>query len=128
MSRVIPFRQGIWLLLCLAGLAREIAVARAEVQVEICESGLDDKDAWPETAPVATEFFSVSAFAIDQIPPKYVDDGIRGTRPSPSLVRLTGTVDFPSGKHRILIRARSAARLTLNGTLLVETPFAPKNG
>lgn len=98
------------------------------VLVEICEQGLNDKDAWPEVAPTTTESFEVPAFAIDQIPPKYVDDGIRGTRPSPSLVRLSAVVDFPPGKHRVLIRARSASRLTIDGQLVVETPFAPKNG
>ncbi len=98
------------------------------VRVEICEQGLNDKDAWPASLPIATEAFDVHAFGIDQIPPKYVDDGIRGTRPSPSLVRLSAVVELPPGKHRILIRARSASRLSLNGVLLAETPFPPKNG
>ena len=100
----------------------------AVVRVEICEQGLSDQDVWPETAPTATESFEIPAFGIDQLPPKYVDDGVRGTRPSPSLVRLSGVVDLPAGRHRFLIRARSAARLTLSGTLVVETPFAPKDG
>jgi hypothetical protein len=98
------------------------------VRIEICEQGLNNTDAWPEVLPTATEWFDVPAFAIDQIPPKYVDDGLRGTRPSPSLVRLSGVVDLPAGKHRFLIRARSASRLFLNGELVAETPFAPKNG
>jgi hypothetical protein len=98
------------------------------VRVEICEQGLNDKDAWPDQLPTATDAFEVKAFGIDQIPPKYVDDGIRGTRPSPSLVRLTAVVELPPGKHRFLIRARSASRLSVNGVLLAETPFPPKNG
>lgn len=98
------------------------------VRVEICEQGLNDKDAWPEQSPTATESFEVPAFGIDQIPPKYVDDGIRGTRPSPSLLRLAAVVDLPPGKHRFLMRARSASRLSLNGALIAETRFPPKNG
>ena len=98
------------------------------VRVEICEQGLNDKDVWPDVSPIATESFDIPAFGIDQIPPKYVDDGIRGTRPSPSMVRLSAVVDLPPGKHRFLFRARSASRLSINGTPVAETPFAPKNG
>ncbi len=99
-----------------------------QVRVEICEQGLDDKDAWPQSEPEATESFHVPAFGLDRIPAKYVDDGLRGTRPSPSLVRLTANIDLPAGKHRMLLRARSAARLSIAGHLVVETPFAPKHG
>ena len=104
------------------------AVRSTAVRVEICEQGLNDQDIWPDVPPTSTESFDVPAFGIDQIPPKYIDDGIRGTRPSPSMVRLSAVVDLSPGKHRLLIRARSASRLTINGTLVVETPFAPKNG
>ncbi len=98
------------------------------VRVEICEQGLNDKDAWPDPLPIATESFEVHAFGLDQIPPKYVDDGIRGKRPSPSMVRFSAVVELPAGKHRFLIRARSASRLSLNGVLIGATPFPPKNG
>ena len=98
------------------------------VRVEICEQGLNDTDAWPDPLPTATESFEVKAFGIDQIPPKYVDDGIRGTRPSPSMVRLSAVVELPPGNHRFLIRARSASRLSLNGVVFAETPFPPKKG
>ena len=98
------------------------------VRVEICEQGLNDTDAWPDVAPIAAESFDIPAFGIDQIPPKYVDDGVRGARPSPSLLRLSAVVDLPSDKYRCLIRARSASRLTINGSVVAETPFAPKNG
>lgn len=99
-----------------------------DVLVEICEQGLADKDAWPEASLEGTEAFRIPAFGLDRIPAKYVDDGVRGTRPSPSLVRLSASVPIPAGKHRILIRARSASRLMIDGELIVETPFAPKHG
>ncbi len=98
------------------------------VRVEICEQGLNDADAWPDVPPKATESFDVPAFGIDQIPPKYVDDGIHGTRPSPSLVRLSAVVELPSGKHRFLIRARSGSRLSIQGTPVAKTLFAPLHG
>jgi len=98
------------------------------VTVELCEQGLADRDAWPAEPPAATETFTVPAFAVADLPAKYVDDGVRGERPSPSLLRLRATVDMPAGVQRFLIRARSAARLAVGGTLVAETPFAPKNG
>ena len=98
------------------------------VRVEICEQRLADQDVWPETPPTATDEFVLPALALDELPVKYVDDGVRGARPSPSLLRMSATIDVPAGQHRLLLRSRSAARLTVNGLLLVETPFPPKNG
>lgn len=113
----------------LSGLASVAwADANQEVRVEICENGLSDSDAWPKEAPVATETFSISAFGLNDLPAKYVDDGVRGARPSPSLVRLSGTVRIPAGSHRILVRSRSAARLYIDDQLVLVTPFPPKNG
>ena len=98
------------------------------VSVEICEQGLNDNDAWPEVAPVASEQFTIPAFALDLVPAKYVEDGVRGERPSPSLIRMIGSVELPAGTHRILIRSRSAARLFVDGRLAAENKFAPKSG
>ena len=106
----------------------EAGSAAPGVLAEICENGLNDKDVWPAAPPAATETFSLPAFGFDRLPHKYVDDGVRGERPSPSLLRLRAPVDLPAGKHRFLIRARSAARLTVDGHPVVETPFPPKNG
>jgi mono/diheme cytochrome c family protein len=106
----------------------EGTVPDQEVRAEICENGLHDKDAWPTEPPVATETFSLPAFGLNQLPHKYVDDGVRGARPSPSLLRLMAAVDLPAGTHRFLIRARSASRLSVNGPVVVETKFPPKNG
>jgi hypothetical protein len=41
---------------------------------------------------------------------------------------MKATIDMPAGVHRFLIRARSGSRLTIGGTLVAKTPFAPKNG
>lgn len=115
-------------ILLLATFLNCVCAAAAAVRVEICEQGLNDVDAWPAVAPNATEGFEIGAFGLNQLPPKYVDDGVRGTRPSPSLVRLSAAVELPAGRHRFLIRARSAARLSVGGKVVAETPFAPKNG
>lgn len=98
------------------------------VQVELCEQGLADRDVWPDEAPVPTETFTLPAFALHRLPAKYVGDGVRGERPSPSLLRMTATVTLPAGRHRVVLRSRSAARFHHGDTLVVETPFPPKNG
>ncbi|MBU6303076.1 MAG: DUF1553 domain-containing protein [Verrucomicrobia bacterium] len=100
----------------------------AAVDAAICEQGLNDADVWPERPPEATERFVIPAFALDRLPAKFVDEGLRGERPSPSLLRLTAEVSLPPGNHRFLIRSRSAARLFIGDRLAVETPFAPKSG
>jgi hypothetical protein len=126
-ARRLLDRSGRLMRLLVVLFAADLSLSGA-VKVEICEQGLGDKDSWPEVPPVAAESFEVPAFALDQLPPKYVEDGIRGTRPSPSLVRLSGSIELPAGRHRFLIRSRSAARLSVGGRLVVQTPFAPKNG
>ena len=98
------------------------------VRLEICEQGLNDKDKWPVEALLAAESLEIPAFGLDTLPQRYVDDGLRGSRPSPSLLRLEAAVHFPVGRHRLLIRARSAARLTVGDKIIAETPFPPING
>ena len=99
-----------------------------KVIAQICEEGLNDKDAWPATSLAAADAFAVPAFAIADLPAKYVDDGVRGERPSPSLLRLKATVHMPNGTHRFLIRARSASRLSIGGTQVADTPFVRSAG
>jgi hypothetical protein len=41
---------------------------------------------------------------------------------------MSATIDAPAGKHRVLLRSRSAARLSVDGQPIVETPFAPHHG
>ncbi len=98
------------------------------VLAEICEEGLAGRDAWAETPLAAAGSFSLPCFACDLLPQKYVGDGVRGDRPSPTLLRLSGVSALPAGKYRVLLRSRSAARLWINERLVVETPFPPKNG
>lgn len=96
--------------------------------VELCESGLAaDKNAWPESPPPATERYEEKAFALFRLPQKYVDTGIRADRANPLFVRVSGSVSLPAGKHRFLLRARGASRVTLNGVVVLTTPFPPSD-
>jgi len=94
----------------------------AGVRVEICEEGVP-KSGWPVTPPRSTETFSDEAFGLFELPLKYVATGVRADRAFPTLVRATASVTLPAGKHRLLLRARGTARLSIGGRVMLETPF-----
>lgn len=101
---------------------------KGSVLVELCESGLSpDKNTWPETAPPATERYLERAFALFRLPQKYIETGVRADRANPLFVRLSGSVDLPAGKHRLLLRGRGASRVTLNGVVVLTNPFPPSD-
>jgi len=99
------------------------------VRVEICESGLPAANAWPlGKPPIAAETFDSPAFAFTKLPHKYIDTGVRADRPNPFLLRAIARVTLPAGEHRILLRGRGAARLFIDGKLVLNTPFPPSLG
>ncbi|MFT5469706.1 MAG: hypothetical protein ACI8UO_004828 [Verrucomicrobiales bacterium] len=95
-----------------------------EVLLQISEKGLAAGNAWPGW-PEVTETYSIPAFGISEWPQKYVSTGVRGDRATPSHVRASAMVKIPKGKHRLLLRGRGASRLSIDGTLILETPFPP---
>jgi hypothetical protein len=95
------------------------------VLVEICENGVPDKEAWPASAPSATERYTAEAFGLHRVPQTYIDTGIRADRPNPFLLRASARVSFPAGRHRLLVRGRGASRLYVDGKLLLSLPFPP---
>ena len=98
-------------------------VPAGKVLVEIIESGIPRNGEWPETTPAATETFNEDAFGLFELPQKYISTGVRADRAFPTLVRATGIVSLPPGKHRILLRSRGAARLLVDGKSVLTTPF-----
>lgn len=108
------------------------AIARSELQpgkvlVQLCEKGLPARNAWPELPPQATETYTEPAFGFFEVPHKYVDTGVRGDRPNPFLLRSAAVVPISAGKHRLLLRARGASRLYIDGKLTLTTPFPPSD-
>jgi hypothetical protein len=113
------------LLLALATLAASVGRAAAkpgQVTVEICEEGVPKDNSWP-TAARATETFHEDAFGLFELPQKYISTGVRADRAFPTLVRASAAVTLPAGKHRLLLRSRGAARLLVDGKVVLETPF-----
>ena len=95
------------------------------ILVEICEDGLPEQEAWPTSAPEASERYTADAFGFYRVPHAYVDTGVRADRANPFLFRAIARIDLPAGRHRLLLRGRGASRLFIDGMLLLHTPFRP---
>jgi hypothetical protein len=93
-----------------------------KVLVDICES-IPAKNSWPALQPAATESYTEDVFGFFELPHKYTDTGVRTDRPIPSIMRASAKVTLPAGKHRLLVRSRSSARLHVDGKQLILTKF-----
>jgi mono/diheme cytochrome c family protein len=98
---------------------------KGQVLVQLCEEGMPAHNAWPDLPLPPTETYREEAFGFFEVPHKYVDTGVRGDRANPYLFRAAAVVKLPAGKNRILLRGRGAARLYIDGKLLLSTPFPP---
>ncbi len=103
-------------------------LVKGKVRVEICEEGVPEKNAWPTQSPKATESYDEDVFGFFEVPQKYVDTGVRGDRPNPYVLRAAAMVKLPAGKHRLLLRGRSASRLYLDGRQVLTLPFMTSDG
>ena len=102
-------------------------VPAGRVLVQLAEEGMPDANAWPSEPPKVAESYTEDVFGFLDVPQKYVDTGVRGERHVPFLLRAAATVTFPKGKHRLLLRARGATNLYLDGKSVLNTPFPPKD-
>ena len=105
--------------------AKDVPAGR--VLMQIAEEGMPDANAWPSEAPKVGETYTEDVFGFLDVPQKYVDTGVRGDRHVPFLLRAAANVTFPKGKHRLLLRARGATNLYLNGKVVLTTPFPPND-
>ncbi len=100
------------------------SIPKGLVQVQLVEGIGED---WTLKAGKLTEAFAEPAFAFPHLPTSYAAGGARGERASPTLLRAAALIRLPAGEHRILLRARSAARLRVDGRIVVSTPFIKRN-
>lgn len=110
-------------LLALRATALAAVPPDGQVVVELCEAGLPKDGTWPLTPPPATETYTEDLFGFFELPQKYISTGVRADRAFPTLMRATARVTLPAGKHRVLLRARGATRLLIDGKKVLETPF-----
>ena len=100
-------------------------VPAGRVLVQLAEEGMPDANAWPNEPPKVGETYTEDVFGFMEVPQKYVDTGVRGDRHVPFLFRAAASVTFPKGKHRLLLRARGATNLYIDGKTVLSTPFPP---
>ena len=99
-------------------------VPDGRVVVQICE-GLPTHERWlneGEMWPLPSARWIGGSFLLPRLPLHYDDWGIRSGWSAPLLLRMAADVELPSGDHRFLIRARSLARLWVDGQLVARTP------
>lgn len=101
------------------------AVKPDRVTIEVCDDWNPDVNTWPAAPLSATDTHEAPAFAFFRLPHRYVDTGVRGARGDPFLMRAYGKVRLPAGSHRLLLRARGASVLFVDGEPLLRTPFPP---
>ncbi len=103
------------------------ALPAGEVLIELCDTGLPDKNAWPDTALKASESYRERAFGLFRLPQHYTDTGIRTDRGNPLFVRAAAQLPLKAGRYQILLRARGATRLSIDGKVILTTPFPPSD-
>jgi hypothetical protein len=99
---------------------------KGQVLVEICEAGIPHIDRWPLFPLPVAETLQTPAFGFSKLPHRYIDTGVREDRPNPFFLRASANVEWPAGSHRILLRARGASRLLIDGKVVLTTAF-PSN-
>lgn len=102
-------------------------VPAGRVLVQLAEEGMTPANAWPSEPPKVGEIYTEDVFGFFDVPQKYVETGVRGDRHVPFLLRAAATVTFPKGRHRLLLRARGATNLYVDGKNVLNTPFPPND-
>ncbi|HCK52379.1 MAG TPA: hypothetical protein DIC23_04115 [Planctomycetaceae bacterium] len=97
-----------------------------EVLVELLE-GVPAKTSWdfPRTRPV--ERWTQRSAGWVGLPRRYSTDGLIIDRPAPFLLRARTRVHLAPGKYQFVLRARNAARLSIDGRLVASTGFLSRN-
>ena len=92
------------------------------IAFEIVED-IPDKKSWDFDEAEPTTRFTMPTFALAGLPKKYSTKGVIDDREAPFLVRGSAKLEFPEGKYRLLLRARGAARVWVDGEMVLETRF-----
>ncbi|MBA4032432.1 MAG: hypothetical protein C0478_16300, partial [Planctomyces sp.] len=94
-------------------------LSRDRIFVEVFH-GVPDKHNWSFSLPAPFESFEQRDWALVAIPRLYNSHAVRDDRSNPFVVRLSGLVEFPEGVKRVMLRARSGARLFVDGSLVLD--------
>ncbi|MDB6033906.1 MAG: hypothetical protein JWM16_4244 [Verrucomicrobiales bacterium] len=126
------WNSGFWLLmLVLVNVGPAVSLSSANspgpaVKVEILEN-IPDQLSWDFDAPKPSETYYEPAFGFPVMPTRYSSKGVKVDRSFPFVLRASAQVALPKGELRILMRARSGARLFMDGSLLLTNRFPNLN-
>lgn len=95
-----------------------------QVFVDIREN-VRQADPWNRERTRITQQWTQPSTALLRLPRKYLPGGIIGDRTNPSLLRMRLQLTTPDLSTSILIRARSAARLLIDGREVLQLTQAP---
>ena len=84
-------------------------------------------DNWNYVATDADAEFDSQAFGFPFLPTKYNAKGLIIDRSSSFLLRSAAKIKLSKGEHRILLRARTLARLWVDGKIIASTKAAARN-
>ncbi|MFM7038687.1 MAG: DUF1553 domain-containing protein [Planctomycetaceae bacterium] len=82
-------------------------------------------DPWNRDRTRITQQWTQSSTALLRLPRKYISGGLIGDRSNPSVVRIRLQLTTPEIQTQLLIRARSAARLLVDGHEILQLTQAP---
>src|SRR4051794_3225299 len=90
--------------------ATQCPAADEAIRVEVYENLPEKGDFAAPSAP-PTDSYSSPALAFTRVPDKYSARGIELDRSNPFVLHAETTLKAPEGPHRLILRARNAAKL-----------------
>ena len=97
---------------------------RGVVSVDVREY-VKQSDPWNRERTRITMRWEQSSMALSRLPRKYIEGGLIGDRSNPCVVRLRAVIRTDDLQTRLLLRARSAARLLIDGTEVAKLNLLP---
>ncbi|MEY3175563.1 MAG: hypothetical protein RLZZ436_3477 [Planctomycetota bacterium] len=97
---------------------------QSAVFVDIREN-VKQSDPWNRERTRITQQWTQSSTALLRLPRKYIPGGLIGDRSNPAIVRMRLQLTTPELQTQLLIRARSAARLLVDGREVLRLTQAP---
>jgi hypothetical protein len=99
--------------------------ADGPVRVSLRE-GIPEPWDWSPAAGTPAGDFDAPALGFARLPARINPRGIEVDRPAPFALIARGTLQVPAGPHRLVLRAKGAARLTVDGRVVAQTdPIRP---
>jgi len=121
-NRMRPFSFTLLTVVVLGSVT--LPVRAAGVEIEILEGELAEKS-WDLDKLKVTDRYQEDGFGLTVVPAKYSPRGVQLDRSNPLVLRATQKLQLPAGEYRVLLRARGAARVTVDGKAVVALDFPP---